>query len=132
MTQWTDWIDRQKRARKIENDSEVAALAGYDKSLISNWRTGKSQASAERVIDTAVGLRAPVGDALAAAGYIDKSQWSGGTSTPSAQDVPNDELIEELRHRLIDGAQVTDAAAARAVRAAKKARSESQYRAERK
>lgn len=98
MTDWWDFVSRYIAARET-NGAQVAAKAGYDKSLLTRWSRGSSP-TPKMVRDTALALNAPVLDAFIAAGYLQPEDTTIEAIERPIGKLTDDELLAEVRHRM--------------------------------
>lgn len=96
---WTAYV---RRVTHGQPRKDIADAADIHVSGVGRWLKGTSRPSVEKVISFAHGLRQNPVDALVAAGYLEPSDVPGSVEiVRSTSELSDEELIEELRTRLI-------------------------------
>ncbi|MGM5065692.1 helix-turn-helix domain-containing protein [Rhodococcus qingshengii] len=100
MSKWSDFL-RSNLNRKGWDQARLADEAGYHKSNVTGWLSGKTGSpSIETVKKTAIAFGVPIAEALIAAEYIDESDLNIERLAPDPDLLTDEQLLEQLHKRM--------------------------------
>jgi len=104
------WWQYVERVTDGASQVAIAAATGLDKTTVWRWKARKANPKPEAVIDLARAYNRPITEALAAAGFISRDE-AGITEVPvkiDLSELDNDDLLEEVRRRMIRHSSSTE------------------------
>ena len=119
MTKWAQFIERQL-GRVGWTGARLADEAGFNKSLVTDWRNKGMLPSVKNARLTAIALQIPVAEAFIAAGFAEPDELLASEVDRPVSAFSNEELVTEISRRLLsaDYAEAGDSGVGRAQRAA--------------
>lgn len=101
VTNVLSWAEYVKRITPSMTQSDIAAKAGVNQTVVSRWLSGRSAPRVESLIRLTRALgRSPV-EALVAAGYITADEAGLRPNLQiSVREIPTDDLLNEIRRRV--------------------------------
>ena len=102
MTEFSEWVDSAALAKDgIENDSDMARLFKVKPSTVARWRTAAGPPDQETLRNIAAGLRLPMILVLEKAGFL-TAEEANVTEVEVPRRLTNQELVDEVKRRLVD------------------------------
>lgn len=100
MSKWSDFL-RSNLNRKGWDQARLADEAGYHKSNVTGWLSGKTGSpSIDTVKKTAVAFGVPIAEALIAAEYINESDLNVERLAPDPDLLTDEQILAQLQKRM--------------------------------
>lgn len=100
MSKWSDFL-RSNLNRKGWDQARLADEAGYHKSNVTGWLSGKTGSpSIDTVKKTAVAFGVPIAEALIAAEYINESDLNVERLAPDPDLLTDEQILDQLQKRM--------------------------------
>lgn len=100
MSKWSDFL-RSNLNRKGWDQARLADEAGYHKSNVTGWLSGKTGSpSIDTVKKTAVAFGVPIAEALIAAEYINESDLNIERLIPDPDLLTDEQILDQLQKRM--------------------------------